>query len=91
MKQDLGAGLTPAWLFEVATNLTANGTAIVKVHGLPFKHNGQPGKTVYNPAALAEKLARQVAVKRIAEECGLDGVLVKSWVAQVDGVVPGIG
>lgn len=65
----------------------------MQVDGIPYQKDGEGFKRVkrQGPAEIAEALQRHMAVRAIAEDCGLEGVLPRTWVEQVDAIAPGLG
>jgi len=93
-------GASPNWLFLAPTSRTHSGRAIVKVSCIPVaklhdRKAGEPGHTAAKPRCFADHSANfarlLLAIEQVAEDCGLDDIVPKVWVEEVNGVIPGVG
>ncbi|GMH45815.1 hypothetical protein BSKO_13778 [Bryopsis sp. KO-2023] len=89
----LDHGISSAQLFQASDPLLppSNKTNIVKLWCVEVWDEEDEEVPECEPDHANEKIPVSVAVQKIAEECGFMEIISKTWVAPVNGIVPGSG
>eukprot|EP00955_Chlamydomonas_euryale_P078200 363107-Chlamydomonas_euryale.AAC.3 len=84
-------GGSPSWLFQVRTNKTKSGWAIVKTWCVPVLKVKQRGLAMCQPKKVYTQVKLLLAQQQITANCGLNEIVPKLWIEPIHGVLPGHG
>lgn len=84
-------GGSPSWLFQVKSNRTKSGWAVVKVFCVPVLKVKQRGLAMCSPRRVYTQVKLLLAQQQIAAKCGLNDIAPKVWIEPLHGIVPGHG
>ncbi|GAX78973.1 hypothetical protein CEUSTIGMA_g6413.t1 [Chlamydomonas eustigma] len=84
-------GGSPSWLFQVRTNKTASGWAVVKTWCVPVLKVKQRGYAPCSPQKAFTQVKLLLAQQKLSRECGFNQIVPKLWIEPIHGIVPGHG
>lgn len=76
---------------RATTNRTNTGTAVAKLWCLPFRKNSHVNVETCNMDFAHDVMAKQTGFDRLAQDCGVENLVVRQWVEDVRAVMPHTG